>query len=63
MKKISNYLNIQQQVTCQLNNVHSMAGCVGTAHLGLPVEQPPPEPGTSNRAQSLLSDIIPISDF
>lgn len=42
MKKISNYLNIQQQVTCQLNSVHSMAGSLATGHRGLPREQPPP---------------------
>lgn len=39
-KKISNYLNIQQQVTRQLNCVCATAGSVGTgkgtAHLGLP---------------------------
>lgn len=34
MKKISHYLNIQQQVTRQLNSVHSMAGSVGNACLG-----------------------------
>lgn len=59
IKKISNYLNNQQQVTRQLNCVHPMAGIVGTgkgtAHPGLSVEQPPHELGAETRAKSLLS--------
>lgn len=54
VKKNQQLPKIQQQVTNQLNCVHSMAGSVdtdkGTAHLGLPVKQPPHELGVKTGA-------------